>query len=176
MSQGVTQSPNDYALYASPTSPNILPIQYPSDFLQVQNEFISPHIVEKKSKELVGMGLYDDKNVGMFASLDHVGSEMSGLGDSLGKGLKLEETWKPPGNDDDNDEGYSTDDAEEELPIAPAPQEVQTHFVPVAGDLSNQTFFFENDEQYSDWAAFGQSMPAYPSKPLDPASGNFLWF
>ena len=167
---------DNYTFYGASTSPSFLPIQYPPVFPQADSAAAPPPRTTKKNKELVGMGLYDDKNGSMFAPLDQIGSGTLGLGDSLGKGLKLEETWKPPGEADEADEGYSTDDAEEELPIALGPQEARLQVLPADGDLSNQTFFFDNDEQYGNFIAYHQGLSAYPSKPIDPAAGDFLWF
>ena len=171
--------PNDHPTYATPTSPSFLPIQIPLEGMPRTQVESKPPIAVKKSTELVGMGLYDDKNGSMFASLDSVGESASGLRDSLGKGLKLEETWEPPNKDetegDNADEGYSTDDAEEELPVAPAPQESQAQVYPAYGDLSNQTFFFDTDEQYGNYMVLDQGTHAYPSKPSDPVPGNFFW-
>lgn len=184
LAQSLVFPPNDYAIYDIPTSPDFLPIQYPADFPQPENIAAagpSPpqRIATKTSKELVGMGLYDDKNGSLFSSLDHVGNGVTGLRDTLGKGLKLEETWKPPGNadeEDEADEGYSTDDAEEELPTVSCPQETRTRVLPVEGDLSNQTFFFDNDEQYGNCMVFNQGFSVHPSKAPDLTAGNSLWF
>jgi len=180
LAQGLVFPSKGYTNYATPTSPDFLPIQYPVNNPHNANIILPPQVTAKKSRELVGMGLYDDKNGSMFASLDHVGNRASGLGASLGRGLKLEETWKPPGRADaeehEADEGYSTDDAEEVLPIVPAPQEAQAHILPVDDDLSNRTFFFDNDEQYNNPYTLDQGLSAYQSKHLYPATGNLLWF
>lgn len=172
--------PNNFTTYAAPTSPSFLPIQIPSEGICDAQAASKPPISVKKSAELVGMGLYDDKNGSMFASLDTVGDGASGLRDSLGKGLKLEETWEPPSKDHDEgdnaDEGYSTDDAEEELPVAPAAQEAQAQIFPAYGDLSNQTFFFDSDEQNGNYMVLDQGIHGCPSKPPDTISGNFFWF
>ena len=171
---------NNLTTYAAPTSPSFLPIQIPSEGFCDAQIASKPPISVKKSAELVGMGLYDDKNGSMFASLDAVGDGASGLRDSLGKGLKLEETWEPPSKDhtegDNADEGYSTDDAEEELPVVPAPQEAQAQIFQAYGDLSNQTFFFDSDEQNGNYMMLDQGMHGCSSKPPDTVSGNFLWF
>lgn len=172
--------PNNITTCAAPTSPSFLPIQVPSDGFCDAQVASKPPISIKKSAELVGMGLYDDKNGSMFASLDTVGDGASGLRDSLGKGLKLEETWEPPSKDhaegDNADEGYSTDDAEEEFPVTLATQEAQVQISPAYGDLSNQTFFFDGDEQNGNYMMLDQEMHGCPSKPPDTVSGNFFWF
>lgn len=143
----------------------------------------APQASKRANKVLSGIGLYDDKVPDCITGTNGDPSR-----DSMGKGLKLEETWQPAkeddeNDDDDDDEGsYSTDEAEEieeEPPmIASAPQHAQTAFYPPYGDLSNQSFFFSNDDdsyagedQYANYLAFGQAQ----SKPQDPVTGNFLW-
>lgn len=148
----------------------------------------APQMSKRANKVLSGIGLYDDK-VPDFLS----GTSGEPNRDSMGKGLKLEETWQPPQDedeeeedeDDDEDEegSYSTDEAEdmeEEPPMmATAPQTAQTAFYPPYADLSHQSFFFSNDDdlytgddgQYPNYLAFGQAQP----KPEDPVTGNFLW-
>ena len=143
----------------------------------------APQVSKRANKVLSGIGLYDDK-VPDFIS----GTSVDPNRDSIGKGLKLEETWQPPKDDDNNDDdddeegSYSTDEAEEieeDPPImASAPQHPQTAFYPTFGDLSNQSFFFSNDDdpytgedQYTNYLAFGQAQ----SKPQNPVTGNFLW-
>ncbi|CAF9908192.1 hypothetical protein IMSHALPRED_006607 [Imshaugia aleurites] len=139
-------------------------------------------VPKRANKVLSGIGLYDDK-----APDFTFGPNGDPNRDSMGKGLKLEETWQPPKDDDENDDdddddeegSYSTDEAEEieeDPPImASAPQQAQTAVYPPYGDLSNQSFFFSNDDdpytgedQYPNYLAFGQAQ----SKPQDP---NFLW-
>lgn len=169
----------EYTSYATPTSPPFLPIQNPSECLRESQVAPKPQPPGKKGGELVAMGLYDDKNGSMFASLDAIGNGASGLRDSLGKGLKLEEAWEPPIGEDreaeDADEGYSTDDAEEELPVAPASEEAQPQVYPASNDLSNQTFFFESDDQYGNYLSLQHGLHAFASKPPDPVQGNFFW-
>lgn len=180
LAQGSMFPLNDQISYATPTSSWFLPIQYPADTPHNPNITITPQVTVKNSKELIGMGLYDDKNGSMFASLDHVGNRVSGLGASLGRGLKLEETWKPLSSADaenhEADEGYSTDDAEEVLPTVPPRQEARAHILPMDDNLSNRTFFFDYDEQYNCSYTLDQGLSAYQSKHLDPATDNLLWF
>lgn len=153
---------------------------------QKLNVKAAPQTSRRANKVLSGIGLYDDK-VPDFIS----GTSVDPNRDSLGKGLKLEETWQPPkdddeNNDDDDDDdeegGYSTEEAEEieeDPPImASVPQHAQTALYPTYGDLSNQSFFFSNDDdpytgedQYTNYLAFGQAQ----SKPQDPVTGNFFW-
>ncbi|KAL8795123.1 MAG: hypothetical protein Q9195_002420 [Heterodermia aff. obscurata] len=141
-----------------------------------------PQIVAKKSKELVGMGLYDDKNGTMVSANNSTSIQSPDYCTNLhrtsaGKGLKLEETWQPP-SDDATEEGedYSSDEGEDDLPVAPPLQQRQPQVNSEYKDLSNQTFFFESDDHYSNYMAFDPAMQFYEEKAPDPWSGNFLWF
>ena len=169
--------PLDYQL---PATAQLLPMQFPAN-MGYSNELCdSPCITTKKSKELVGMGLYDDKNGSMLSAspLTGVGNFEASAGlqrNSLGKGLKLEETWQPPGEEPtDEADDYSSDEGED-LPAAPPSQQPQTQVYTGYEDLSNQTFFFDNDDQYNDYIAFNTAMQFCEPKAPDPASGNFLW-
>ena len=165
----------------SQTSANLS--QWSSNPEQKLNVRSAPQPSKRANKVLSGIGLYDDKIPDSVSVIDGDPNR-----DSMGKGLKLEETWQPPKdegeNDDDDDEesSYSTDEAEEieeDPPImASATQHAPTAFYPHYGDLSNQSFFFSNDDdpytgedQYANYLAFGQAQ----SKPQDPVTGNFLW-
>lgn len=141
-----------------------------------------PQIATKKSKELVGMGLYDDKNGSMVSannatSIQSPDHSIHVHRTSVGKGLKLEETWQPPSDDPTEEaEDYSSDEGEDDLPVAPPLQQRQPQVNSEYKDLSNQTFFFESDDHYSNYMAFDQAMQFYEEKAPDPSSGNFLWF
>lgn len=167
--------------------PNYFPAQGPVNTTR-QSKSIS-RVTRKRSQELVGMGLYDDKASDFMSSINPaVGQDPNR--ESLGKGLKLEETWQPPDEDDeeDDDEAYSSDDAEEveEDPpsfMASAPTEAQTAFYPAYGDLSNQSFFFNDDDeyinndQYADYLAYGQGLSGVQPKPQQNLGmENYLWF
>lgn len=159
--------------YPVPQTPDFLPIQYPADDLEISN---LPRITKQKSKELVGMGLYDN-----IESHDHAPNHLSSLnGESMGKGLKLEETWQPPkdyeGDDEDDEEASSADEAEEEVPLSFAQAETQPAFYSAHGDLSNQTFFFDNDDQYTNCIAFDPTMQICQPKAPDQVIENSLWF
>lgn len=156
--------------------------QWSSNPGQDLNVKAAPQVSKRANKELSGIGLYDDK-----VPDSTFGTSGDPNRDSMGKGLKLEETWHLPKdddeNDDDDDEGsYSSDEAEEieeDPPImVSAPQNTQTAIYPSYRDLSNQSFFFSNDDdpytgedQYTNYLAFGQAQ----LKPQDPVTGNFLW-
>ena len=169
--------------------------QWPSNLGHKLNGKGTAQVSKRANKVLSGIGLYDDKASDFTSGISGDPSR-----DSMGKGLKLEETWQPPkdeeendddddddddDNDDDDDEegSYSTDEAEEieeDPPIlTTVAQDAQTACYPTYGDLSQQSFFFTNDEDsytgedhpYSNYLALGSGQP----KPQDAMTGNFLW-
>lgn len=167
---GWSQPSTDFASFPAPQTPDFLPIQYPPEPSQNVEVDPSPPIVKKKSKELVGMGLYDYPDQDSLSSLNW-STRFSEQRESMGKGLKLEETWQPPKDSDgeedeaedeaeeeeEEEEAYSTDEADEDvLPIVTPTSEASTQgaFYPAYGDLSNQTFFFDNDDPYGNCIAF----------------------
>ncbi|KAL9638540.1 MAG: hypothetical protein Q9164_001494 [Protoblastenia rupestris] len=141
-----------------------------------------PDIPKEEGDELVGIGLYDNEDRSYNSTLNSAVSDNPAR-ISLGKELKLEETWQPS-NDDDEDGGNSSDEPDEELPvIGPDLTETQTAFYPNYGDLSNQSFFFSDDvdtysaeSQYPNYLAFDPSLQPDQLKPQPAGSGNFLWF
>lgn len=178
-----SQLSSNFANFVPQQTTEFLSMHYPTEIPDVASFEQSPQINKKRSKELVGMGLYDDPEKDISSNLDHIhSSSLSHHRESTGKGLKLEETWQPPKDpndvedDGEEEEAYSTDEAEEDLPVAPVPEEVQPVFYPSYGDLSNQSFFFDNDDQYSSCIAFDQEIQACQPKGSDSASENFLWF
>lgn len=140
----------------------------------------------RRSKELVSIGLYDNNDNDFISALNSAASSDPSR-DSLGKGLKLEETWQPPNDDEEEpEEGYSTDEAEEmdEVPpvqISVAPEVETAFYPPTYGDLSDQSFFFNDDDQYAseshyaDYYAIDQGYQDAQPKAADPATGNFMW-
>lgn len=165
--------------------PSYAPTQGPTS--TARQPKASPKLVRRKSKELVGMGLYDDRVTDCTSPTISENPNR----DSLGKGLKLEETWQPPNEEDgdeDDDKAYSTDEAEdaeeEEAPLSfmtSGPTEAQTAVYPTYGDLSNQSFFFNDDDEYHDnqytnIMAYGQGFSGIPPKAqANPATENYLW-
>jgi hypothetical protein len=101
--------------------------------------------MEDSGKELMGLGLYDTP--------DADASWSSGLVESTGKGLKLEETWEPPTEDEDaedEDDASSDDGSVEELPVSNSVQEQLSVVHPKTSDnMNGQSFFFEDDETYT---------------------------
>lgn len=165
---------------------DFLPIQRPVENSDAMNQDHVPQISKKRSKELVGMGLYDSPEKDISSNLGYgftTSNQFLGPNrPSMGKGLKLEETWHPPKEQDEveddgeEEEAYSTDEGEDDLPVAPVAEEAQEAFYPTYGDLSNQSFFFENDEQYSNCIAFDQGIQVCQPKGPDAGGQNFLWF
>ncbi len=168
--------------YSSPTDmsyQNPLPWQDPMAFPQDIIPQPLQVLQKRKSKELVGLGLYDDKKEDFLSTLSSESNR-----ESLGKDLKLEETWQPPKDEGEDEEASSSDEAEEEVPenldcINQVPVNPQT-FYPTYGDLSNQSFFFNDDEQqlghdapYVNYVAFEPEGPA--KAPPIAETGNFMW-
>ncbi|KAF2103880.1 hypothetical protein NA57DRAFT_50742 [Rhizodiscina lignyota] len=151
---------------------DFLPIQHPPELEEDDVPRTPPpeELERSDSKELIGMGLYDPP-----ATPPH--PFMSAL--SQGKGLKLEESWVPPPDSDDEED--AEDDGEEDeqpknqptsvvngLPAAAHnvalqiqsqsqwPVVAQTQAMPQTGvvqsNLQGQTFFFEDGEGVdSEW-------------------------
>ncbi|OOQ89456.1 hypothetical protein PEBR_28015 [Penicillium brasilianum] len=142
--------------YASVPSPGEMSGPSTPDFLPIQQFDDEPAFTQKKAgkpeEELVGMGLYSHPS-------NALGQVYQG---TLGKGLKLEETFSP--SDDENDdeadaEGEVDDEVSQFGSTQPQfnPQEqlsmVQHSNFPVPKSSSNQalkllhkSFFFDNDD------------------------------
>ncbi|KAF2004307.1 hypothetical protein P154DRAFT_427172 [Amniculicola lignicola CBS 123094] len=151
-------------------STDFLPIQHPS-----HEETPSPtedEHMEDSGKDLVGMGLYDLPDTSATWS--------SGLVESTGKGLKLEEGWQPPeeneNDDEDEEEDEEADDASsddgsvDEIPCAKETV-VQQHLPltgnatkpHVPGNMEGQSFFFDEDETYTkEWWYHQLKQPTLP--------------
>ncbi|MCJ1290774.1 hypothetical protein MMC34_002316 [Xylographa carneopallida] len=168
------ESLSAFPTYTAPPTPDFLPIQNPSDTWQgAPLAAVPPCLTKPRSKELVGMGLYDTPDRHSF-SLDsapdiHMGSfSADPHHESLGKGLKLEETWQPPAEeeeDDDNEEEEADscsdeEDKEQEVedpsPVRAREQLWQGDAMGAKvydnvgrqayGDMSDRSFFFDADE------------------------------
>ncbi|KAL8783904.1 MAG: hypothetical protein Q9213_004322 [Squamulea squamosa] len=175
----LSQLPFDYATYSLQQTPDTFQIQSESSPTQYVQSLLPPKVTKQKSKELVGMGLYDGPSRRELSTLnvprDHNGQL---LAEPQGKGLKLEETWQPPSDDDHDaeEEAYSTDEAEEDLPPAPAPQESQSALVPASyGDLSNQSFLFDSDDPFTNYISFDSGVQSCQPKISDVANQNCMW-
>lgn len=182
----------EYSINPQTTQPNLdfLPLIHSEKTPERVAVTTIPQLPKKGSKELVGMGLYDDEDKDFISTLNSAIS-VGPSRDSLGKGLKLEETWEPPKDDEGNEnegaeEGYSSEEVEEvdEIPAVQSTGQtgIQTALYPTYGDLSNQSFFFSEDEQcatddqYGNYLAFGQGLQAAQPKFQDPTTNSFVWF
>ena len=128
----------------------------------------------KRSKELVGIGLYSDKEPDFMSTLNADSNRIS-----LGKELKLEESWAPPQNEELNEdqEDCSSDEAEDmeddELDSPDSDQAPPKSMVyPPLDDLSNHTFFFSDDEHhgiggdnYASYLSLSQGLQSQNGKP-----------
>jgi hypothetical protein len=173
---------SDFPTYIPPQAPDFLPLPCPPKTPDSSAVGGGSQLPRKGSKELVGMGLYDNPdNDGWSELACGAGSVLCHHAnphrESTGKGLKLEETWEPPKDPDgaEEEEAYSSDEADEDLLTAPILEQGPPAFYPPYGDLSNQSFFFDTDDACSGCIAFDQGVPPYPPKCPDPARENFLW-
>ncbi|MCJ1418854.1 hypothetical protein MMC32_005205 [Xylographa parallela] len=192
------ESLSAFPTYTAPPTPDFLPIQNPSDMWQGSTTAVQPRLTKPRSKELVGMGLYDHPDRNSFsldsATESHVGSFIADPHhESLGKGLKLEETWQPPAEEeeeeDDEEEAESSDDEEKEpeveepSPVGVGEQVWQVDMMggkaqdggqPSYGDMSNQSFFFDGDDAYFEGGAYAQGQ-AMPSNLQGVALKDYMW-
>ncbi|KAF2432489.1 hypothetical protein EJ08DRAFT_659159 [Tothia fuscella] len=124
----------------NPSRSNILPVQQGPVANDLTLSGRHQSLFRKKSTELIGLGLYD-------APESCPSPLLSGSGTR--KGLKLEETWQPPEDmEDDVDEESS--DEEEEPPRLAEPQWAQTALPMKNMNLSGHSFFFE-DQGADEW-------------------------
>ena len=167
----------------TPSTPDFLPIQHPPAVNS--NQQGGSQLTKRSSKELVGMGLYDDPD--SSTSFSTVGEPLQYFLRSQfetyptyqapGKGLKLEETWQPPSEEgmDQADENYSSDGSEDQPPRASvrgAPQQVA---LPSAPDRSNHTFYFENEDTYDGRVFLNETMSAIEAKVPGAGFDAFAW-
>ena len=143
-----------------------------------------PDVPKEEEDELVGIGLYDNEDGNYVSTLNSTVSDHP-KGRYLGKDLKLEETWQPPNQEDDGGESSDEpEEAEEEPPVEGGdPGENQTAWYPTYGDLSDQSFFFNDDietygveDQYASCLALNPTLQPDQVKAQPAGSGNFLWF
>ncbi|KAG8530399.1 uncharacterized protein KY384_004901 [Bacidia gigantensis] len=168
--------------YDNPTfaGPAVAPQQFSSGGSHVHHK-AQPAQVEDEGEELVGIGLYDKGDVvsPIFnPAVPKVSQQIK-----VGKDLKLEETWQPPENvDDDDDSSVEGEEVDELQCIAPVAGEPQHTCFPSYGDLSNQTFFLDdnddayvNNDQYPDYLGLDYNS-GLQAKPQPTESGNIFWF
>jgi len=194
------ESLSAFPTYTAPPTPDFLPIQNPSDMWQGATTAVQPRLTKPRSKELVGMGLYDTPDRDSF-SLDSA-TESHGASfianphhESLGKGLKLEETWQPPAEEEEDDEeeeeeeeaessdGEEEQQVEETVPVGTSEQIWQADIIgaklqdvgqPSYGDMSNQSFFFDGDDTYFEGSAYAQG-DVMQSNLQGVALKNYMW-
>ncbi|MCJ1393553.1 hypothetical protein MMC18_006428 [Xylographa bjoerkii] len=186
------ESLSAFPSYTAPPTPDFLPIQNPSDMWQGATTAAQPRLTKPRSKELVGMGLYDTPDRDSFsldsATESHVGSFIADPHhESLGKGLKLEETWQPPSEEEEDEEVESSDGEEQQVeetsPVGAGEQvwqmdmmgrKVQDAGQPSYGDMSNQSFFFDGDDAYFEGSAYAQG-GAMQSNLHGVALKDYMW-
>ncbi|MCJ1337944.1 hypothetical protein MMC09_003228 [Bachmanniomyces sp. S44760] len=147
----------------APPTPDFLPIQQPVQPVQnIRTNAKQPR--RKRSKELVAMGLYDSPD-DEFSPIATTGyHSFQDMNQPIGKGLKLEETWEPPEEEEDSiedsEQGEKQSLGELEAQHATQSQGItnQSTAYPGFGDLSNQTFFFDGDDGRYDDAPFDEQM------------------
>ncbi|KAI9709543.1 MAG: hypothetical protein M1820_003303 [Bogoriella megaspora] len=144
----------------------------PSEATELHNDFLpiqatqggkQPSLRSQRSKDsaksLIGMGLYDPPEDPVRTWQTQYDGYRSWLAPDLvpssGKGLKLEETFEPPPDHDEDceeDNGSSEDEVQEEPPSLDDPQLHVTVASSQPTNLAGQSFFFEDDEAYhNDW-------------------------
>lgn len=127
-----------------------------TDFLPIQGQTgRDEEMEEDQGERLVALGLYD------VPEPSPVWNSANG---SMGKGLKLEETWQPPSNEDEEeeDDDADADDTSSEASVEePSPPLSSTHhpsqYMPLpvhvksqsSGIMEGQSFFFDGDETVS---------------------------
>ena len=125
-----------------PTSTDFLPIQHPSAQQDAKSQSaLEDDDSEEAGKELVGMGLYDPP--------EGFQSWQSGLLQSGGKGLKLEETWQPPEQDEDVDDASSDDGSVDEPPAGDDQQWSLNAGQQLPANMEGRSFFFDDDDMYT---------------------------
>lgn len=148
-------------------STDFLPIQHPSTNDTVDQE---DDDMGGSGEELVGMGLYDAPEP--FSTLNS-----SSVVEGTGKGLKLEETWQPPEEDEDadGDDASSDEGSIEEPPAAEPATQLPIHNTKpqISANMEGQSFFFEEEENYTkDWCY--QQMKQPPIAVQDAGLGYWL--
>ncbi|KAL8984491.1 MAG: hypothetical protein Q9205_001548 [Flavoplaca limonia] len=173
------QMPSDYAACSSQRTPDTCQYQVQPSAPQYVQSQLPIQITKQRSKELVGMGLYDGPSRKELSALNVSPNHIDQfLAQPRGKGLKLEETWQPPDDDghDAVEEGYSTDEAEEDIPHAPASHEAHPALLPATyADLSNQSFFFDSDDPYANYMSFDPGVGLCQPRISIAGNENFLW-
>ena len=192
--QSWAESLSAFPSYTAPPTPDYLPIQNPPDQWPGADTAEQSTLVKSKSKELVGMGLYDEPDRTSL-SLDRLAGGPTGAfgahphHESLGKGLKLEETWQPPEEDEEDEEDEESSPSDDPSPdepsqvVAGAPMWQGNLLGDKAleashatyEDLSNQSFFFDNNDDCYGGGAFGQQVPVMASNMPGLVLKDYMW-
>ncbi|KAF2111523.1 hypothetical protein BDV96DRAFT_499507 [Lophiotrema nucula] len=146
-------------------STDFLPIQHPS----TEDDNNEDEEMEDSGKELVGMGLYDMPE----------SSHGWALTESTGKGLKLEETWQPPEEGDEDEDDASSDDGSVDEPQPVVPKETTPPADAVKPQMpenkEGQSFFFNDDEDESYTKEWWFHQLKQPSVPVRDAGLGYGW-
>ena len=196
---GQTYQFNDYSVapWAQNTDQNVLfaessyttPVssasfQQTADTLQYFHTKELPETPKAEGEELVGIGLYDREDRGFVSTLNSTSTKIPGRSPP-GKELKLQETWHPPSNEEDDEESSEELEEAEELPTdTSTATEAQLALYPTYGDLSDQSFFinddadlYPGDDQYANYLALDNGLQVMEQgKPPSAGTGDFLWF
>ena len=151
------------------THMDFLPIQNPAALQDPMQPTLRSQRSKDSSKSLIGMGLYDPPEPAADTWRIHMDGYQTWLTPELventGKGLKLEETFEPPpghGEDyeeeeDDDDNGSLEDEVQDELPVMDEPRLHVTVASSQPTNLAGQSFFFDDEESYSNEWWYGQT-------------------
>ena len=138
-----------------------------------------PETPIEEGEELIGIGLYDDKEPAPAIKLAYSNINGPALLNH-GRDLKLEQTWQPPKDEDSQDvEAIEPDDP---VAIAPSGVDAQPAFYQPYEDLSNQSFFFTGDDDsyagaphISDYVSVGSPWRQMDQWRAQPAvTGSFM--
>ncbi|KAI9850496.1 MAG: hypothetical protein M1824_003291 [Vezdaea acicularis] len=179
----------DYQIPPAPQVVSTAPTT-PDDFLPVQRHDAMTQTIDlepkgsllfeqpKQEKELVALGLYDkpEERHSSDPELDEYREFMMAqlLGSAYqpqqpsGKGLKLEETFQPPENLDDEEDGASSDD--ENAPNEPV-QPIDSPFIPQS---ANPPFMYTNSTPQQHFPSSGTFPPDMPVSTV--ATSDYGWF
>ena len=141
-----------------------------------------PDTPKSEGEELVGIGLYDREGASRTGPTNNTGPKKL----AQSKELKLEEAWQPPINGDNSEDSSEESEDAEELSMHTSPAaEVQPALYPNNNnDLSDQSFFFSDDndpyiedDRYATYVALNEGLQAMEQmKPQPAGTGNILWF
>ena len=135
-----------------------------------------------EGEELIGIGLYDDKEPSPLSDTVFSATSRSGFLAS-GRDLKLEQTWQPPSTAEDSNEPNTESTEQSNCAIVRSPPgDIPQNFYSPYDDLSNQSFFFTGDDdgftgapELSDYVTMGNAWGSMdPLKAQTAAAGGFM--